>query len=208
MTDDDDDDPLPIFTDDEGAPPTLAESSRSFAAIRDEVRKQTRWEGAVVKRLCQLSGRPQAIQELIRAQREKTGNAQLYFDNFREMFPTFPVWLHCLKIPYVHETDLRTLFRPGDFAASKLYQVYCEQVADHTAEGSAALVFEWLHRGGRFKILHSYAYPRHLRGFRLEIPVEQDGQRTILWLENLADFAWNCGWLTDTGNSGSDREEE
>src|SRR5262249_23147780 len=130
-----------------------------------------------------------------------------YFSNFIDKCPDFPVWLCCEKISYVHETDLKTLFRPTTFAASKIYQVYRAQAENLPLDRPYALVFEWLHSGGRFKILHHHAYAKHLRGFRIEIPVEEEGRQTVFWLENLDDFLRNCGWVSEAGGSRSNSAE-
>jgi hypothetical protein len=96
-----------------------------------------RWQHKVVGLVLQhfdLVSRQTAI-------KNRRGVSNLRFDDFYAEFPSFPAWLHCAKVPYVHRTTLADLAKPTKTPIWRAFEL-AESVASF--DRPAVLVFEWL----------------------------------------------------------------
>lgn len=192
------DDSLPI--EDSGLDAAL-ESAQARFVSETAAEKQLRWEASVVKKILQVGGAPNVFAALQREARDTTGNDQVYFSNFLEQYPKFPLWLHCAKIPYVFATSGGELLDQTKTRKSKIWLTYLEaqECADGLNSGGrdVGLVFEWLHSGGQHKILHPHLYKinddeeGNEHTFRIRCP---DKRVRKYRLESLTDYLIGIGW--------------
>lgn len=109
--------------------------------------KQQRWENKVVQRILTRFAIPAAAKsKILSFNTEKTGF--LSFASFHTLYPSFPVWLACQKIPYVHE-DLTPERMVNRWTLTKTFQAFVDAEANSPLQyqngQGLGLVFEWLH---------------------------------------------------------------
>lgn len=166
-------------------------SEGKWISERDQL-SQARWEESVVKRILNRVNKPEAIKELARRVKDLTGESRLFFSEFQEMFPSFPLWLHCYKIPYVFQTTVEELFKKP--TKTKLYKQWLDSV-DMTPEAwvgmPVGVVFEWLHSGGQFKIIHNYS-GMETRNTRITLPFDET--YGLVHIQNLDGLLEEINW--------------
>jgi hypothetical protein len=114
-------------------------------AVDGKASQQRRWEHRVVGQLLTHYGLKQQAAALAQTAAGRSGVRGLTFAVFKEAYPTFPMWLACHKVPYVHELTVAKIVQR--FTREPLWQTFEKAEADAPVahqEGRFGLVFEWL----------------------------------------------------------------
>lgn len=130
-----------------------------------------------------------------------TGSPTLTFDWFHERYPSFPVKLGAMPIPFVHHITMRELF--DGFLKSRVFKAYKEFIVQGSHDDTQTLVAFGFKEVRRRMVLHNYprtydieqAQEAHNQGTRI---VHQFGEVTYT-IEPLKNFigAIGCRWLQD-----------
>jgi hypothetical protein len=156
---------------------------------------QARWEATVVKTIASHGVDPDSatyIRRRLEFPAGTSGRQPISFDGFVSRRRDFRLWIESVKLPHVHRMTLEDLFNPRKRAKLAILKAYrtaelgrCERYP------CVGLAFEWLHSGGRIKLLHDDLAANASPGLRLSFP--DDGR--ILHLENLEDYLVSIGWV-------------
>jgi hypothetical protein len=133
----------------------LRRREASLSPLRGmDVTVSQRWEHRVVSQVCLHYGLVDAAPLIRKESRELNGSSGLTFAAFLRMFPTFPVWLHCVKIRDLYKTSLTDLFT--QFSSTRLWKAYEQAEAASPAgrRDCVVLVGEWL------RVLPMFAFHR------------------------------------------------
>lgn len=169
--------------------PSLQELQRQ-ATIHD------RWEENALKRILTLGGKGQIAKQLIQQHHANTNEYKLTFADFRRECPEFPIHLDFEKLKYSDlerlAANLGNMRRVDKNRVIKTYLDHRQMYADHRF-GSFGLVFEWLHHGSPYKILHNY-FASNLPTYPWTKTIIALSDTETLFLEDLDSFLEAIKW--------------
>lgn len=131
----------------------------SLAATQRYAAKRQRWEENVVKRLLSVAGRDRLAVELMHRHHQRTGEHLVTFDDFKAELPQFPMLLGFEKPTFkalVKAEQQMLNFRKADKnILVKLFYDHKEELPETHRECFQGVVFEWLHHGSPYKLIHN-----------------------------------------------------
>lgn len=164
-----------------------------FAAPDKEVTVTDRWEHRVVKKLLQYFGRTEHAASMTREAKARTGVAGLTFAAFKQRFPTFPMWLTCRKIPFVHEMTFQEAAKFKKCRVFKAFEKAESEAPEPYQEGRFGLVFEWLHVWPMAIIHNDYQTPR-LEALSLTYPFPHTDPPQLFALQSFDTYLASLLW--------------
>lgn len=169
--------------------------------------RQIRWEESVVKQLLLASHSSADAYNIVRALKARhasdTDEYQLTFADFHHEFPAFPAWLHCDKVPYAFDTQVAQLYKdPHKCIIYKNFVEAQKYTPDYWLGRPVGFVFEWLHGGGKYKVLHTLTtecriWPSTHLQFNMidkKDPFSTGESNFSVYLDNLDVFVKNLGY--------------
>lgn len=126
-----------------------------FSGDNPEVNvKNARWEHRIVAKILNFYNIQSCAKSIVARNRQKTGMSCLTFAEFKQEFPSFPIWLECRKKPNLHLGKIVEIFQlpsgPKKRSKSWMYQLFEDAEVDapaqyQTNDSNFGVVFELLY---------------------------------------------------------------
>lgn len=163
------------------------------------------FEETLVKRILRRGNVNVPIGRAKKDAQQLIGESFMSFAWFRRRFPSFPLYMAAVKIPFTHEIKVGQLFG-AEFAKLpfwKAYHLAAEQLDIDIQNERLALFFSWagIAQGGSAMVLHNYPiasqnvidpHTRTERGTRLIRPYGNDPP-VVYVIEAMDDFLESVG---------------
>jgi hypothetical protein len=118
-----------------------------------QAKKAQAYDERIIKFLITRLGLEEHIQEIRQQVKEVTGTPGLNREIFKDYFPSFPVNILPVRIPYLHQVTIADLYKR--FTKTPVGKAISEYALDYIAESlHFALVFNWPDIG--VMCLHNY----------------------------------------------------
>lgn len=159
-----------------------------------EASKNQRWEHRVCKVLLEHYGLQTYARSIMEVSRAGRGVRALTFEAFKASFPSFPLWLVCRKIPWVHKTEFADLVRK--FTKSrpfKAYQRFEGDAPEAYRAGRLGVVFEWV-RVWPMCVLTNYYHGTTAGETAVFYEAKATNPRELFVLQSFRSFLNNLPW--------------
>lgn len=157
-----------------------------------------RWEHRAMAQLMDHFNLASAKPTVARLVQDRTRVRRLSFDVFKELYPSFPMWLSFWKIPYLHDTDLGIDFaKPATLRKNKIFRAFGEAEAAAPAfyqeDGASGIVFEWIRRGTGYILHNGRAHTRRAEGEEYGEHLYHFREQTVVF-QTFSSFLKSLTW--------------
>lgn len=157
-------------------------------------KKQESMEERVVRAILKHYDKLNELSSIKGANKDLSDKYGVTLHAFREVFPSFPVYIAAKDVYKAREVELATLSKK--FISTPIFKAY-EDALDTAAEldfSATGLVFDWKLPG--LNILHNLQGSSScLPGFRIECVITSGENQIVYTIETFAQFLQNLEWM-------------